>query len=110
MNVGETAEEAVYREVEEETGLTRDAYGPLRPMRTSVHAYPFQGEIKPIVSINYIAKLHDKSVVMTPNDDVASIEKIPIDELDFSQMHSSGPDNQARVERLRNHIDAVLED
>lgn len=81
---GESFEQALEREIKEETGLDRNDYGPFTYLTSAFGIYPFGGEDCPILSTFYTARLlTDKPLV--PNDDVAELVTLSIDEIDPSK-------------------------
>lgn len=77
----ENFEQALQREIKEETGLDPEDYEPFTYLTSAFGIYPFGGEDCPILSTFYTTRLlTDKPLV--PNDDVAELVTISIDDID----------------------------
>lgn len=81
----ETADQALVREIREECGLEPHQYSAFTFLSTETSKYPYQGENRSILSLFYWSWLHDNAVI-NPSDDVAAIETMPINNLDFSKI------------------------
>jgi NAD+ diphosphatase len=57
LDVGETFEDAVYRELAEESGLARSDIGVLQYITSTYNGYEWEGNIVPTTSVCYIAEL-----------------------------------------------------
>mgnify|MGYP001578098807 FL=1 len=77
IDTNETAEQALEREVMEETGLTSDSYSTPQYLCTAIAPYPFGGEIRDTMSLYFWSQVH-RNAKLTPADDVASIVKVPL--------------------------------
>lgn len=86
---GETAEETVIRETQEESGLTASDYGPLNYLCTATNTYPYQDEERPVLSVAYWAKLKPDHRQIQPADDADDITSLPIIGIDLDQVASS---------------------
>ena len=70
LDRGENFEEALSRELQEETGCSVDELHDLRYL-TSFHTwYPWMGEDESVTSVVFLAKIDD-ATKLTPTDDVA---------------------------------------
>ena len=77
----ESFEQALEREIKEETGLDPSDYGPFTYLTSAFGIYPFGGEDCPILSTFYTTRLlTDKPLI--PSDDVAEIVTMSIDDID----------------------------
>lgn len=82
----ESLEEASVRELTEELGLIETDYEPLRYLTSGVGHYPHQGETYQVVTALFWTRLKP-SAQLTPQDDVAATETIPLHEVDMSRLH-----------------------
>lgn len=82
----ESAEEAIAREILEESGLTPNDYGQLHIFCTAPTGYEYEGEVKRVLSTFFWAKLHPDAQPM-PSDDVAEIVMIPLHDIDISKFY-----------------------
>lgn len=85
VDINETFEQAARREIEEETGLTKDNYGPLQYITSAFVQYDFGGEMIPALSNFYWAKTVSLDK-LSPRDDVAEIVALPIGEIDAAEL------------------------
>lgn len=86
VNQNESFEDAILREIKEETGLSRDDFSTLKYICSAPNIYRFEKEDKPVVSVFFVAKLYNESKIK-PSDDVAEIIIKDINEVnidDFS--------------------------
>lgn len=77
---GENFEQALERETLEELGLTSSDYSQPTYLTSASSTYEFDGETHIVVSSFFYATL-SPGAVPKASDDVAAIERIPIDEL-----------------------------
>jgi ADP-ribose pyrophosphatase YjhB (NUDIX family) len=94
----ETFEAAAVRELREELALEPEEYGPLTYLNSAIGHYPFKNETLTTVCVFFWAKLLTKRD-LTPADDVAAIQTIPIHEVDLSKLHDD--DIRAGIRALR---------
>ena len=87
MDIGETAEEALYRELFEEVGLSPDDISTPQFISTETSLYHYGGESRPMLCIAYWATVQP-DVTLHPADDVAEVHDYPIDSLPFDELHS----------------------
>lgn len=100
----ESAEEATVRELEEETGLTPDDYGPLEFVCTASATNVFGGENRYVLSTFFATQLRAGAQPVA-NDDVADIVTLSLDNIDLELFH--GEDVKAGLQALQ---ELVLED
>ena len=81
----ETAEHAAIRELEEELGLTPGQYDDLQFLCTAVSNYPYEGEDRTVLSTFFYSKLKP-GVTPVPADDVAGIEIVALDEIEWDRI------------------------
>lgn len=72
LDVGETFEQAAYRELFEETGLQADDIGELLYVGSGADPYLWEGTNVPITGVFFMAEVKD-GAVFKPADDVAEI-------------------------------------
>ena len=82
----ESFEEAIAREMLEETGLTPDEYTRPIYLCSGFGLYPFGGETLPVLSAVYYAALKPGATIQ-PNDDVASTETYSIAAVPIDRLH-----------------------
>lgn len=102
VDYGESLEQALARELQEEVGLSPDDYETPRYLVSAPDDYEWQGNATRVLSVMYMVRLKE-GVVLKPADDVADViyvtpETIPYDTVAF-------PSNligiKATVEKLR---------
>lgn len=86
LDLEETLEQAVVRELTEETGLGEGDYETPRYLCSAVGHYPYQGEVLPVISSLYWTRLKPGKSI-TPTDDVADAMTLPLAEIDPSLLH-----------------------
>lgn len=84
----ETLEHAAIRELEEELSLTANDYEPLQYLTSSVGHYPYKNEVLPALTTFYWSRLKSNQIP-NPSDDVAAVHSVPLEEVDFSQLHDN---------------------
>ena len=57
VDSGETFEESIYRELQEEAGLSKDDYSPISLSLLATSGYPYGGEDRIVLGVNYFAIL-----------------------------------------------------
>ena len=80
LDVGETFEQAAYREMQEESGLAATDIGVLRYVTSIYNGYAWEGSVLPTTSVCFMAELKDGSRLIAA-DDVSSFETFAIDAL-----------------------------
>ena len=80
LDVGESFEQAAYREMQEESGLSKDDLGELKYVTSIYNAYQWEGVEVPTTSVCFVAEIrNDKQ--LKAGDDVSSFEYVPVDSL-----------------------------
>jgi ADP-ribose pyrophosphatase YjhB (NUDIX family) len=94
----ETVEDAAVRELQEELGLNLDDYEPLTFLSTETGLYPYDGEKRSILGTFFWSRLKP-GVQAIAADDVASIEQVPLAEIDFNKLDNG--DVKAAIRKLQ---------
>lgn len=95
----ESLEQAVERELQEELGLTPDQYDKPVYFVSQSAPYPFDGEVRDILSSLFWSRLKP-GVVPVPADDVAAIETVPLASVDLDKV--PGEDIKFAIPLLQN--------
>lgn len=98
IDVGETAEESIKREILEETGLNVGDYEDPVMYCTASTGYLFEGEEMQILSTFFWSKLKPHAEPVA-NDDVAELLYVPLKDVDLSEFF--GEDVKIALRRLR---------
>ncbi len=90
VDVGENFEQAFYRELQEEAGLTPDDIIDVMYTGSAYDLYPWQGEDIPLVSVFFSARLKP-GVTLNPDDDVDELviyklKDLPLEEIAFASV------------------------
>ena len=97
----ESAEEALAREILEETGLERKDYGELHFLCTAPTGYVYEDEEKRVLSIFFWTRI-SADAKAHPTDDVSEIVTLPIDGIDISEFH--GDDVKIALRELQQRV------
>ncbi len=89
----ETVEAAVYREIEEEIGVSKQHYSQIEFVGSGIDGYEHQGEVLPVISMIFKAVCIEP-VELKADDDAASAEFVPlatikVDEIYFSSLREA---------------------
>lgn len=98
MEINESAEDAIRREITEETELTQDHYSTPVYLCSAPSNYYYQGENIPVISTLFWAVIHE-GVQLKPHDDVAEIVTLSPDEISFEML--SGEDIKQGFAKLK---------
>lgn len=98
VDIDETLEHAVQREVHEELGLTPDQYEQPRYLHSGTGVYPYDGEDRSIIGALFWSRLKP-GAQPKPRDDVAEIRYIALNNLDFSLVGTM--DSQSGLHKLQ---------
>lgn len=82
----ETVEEALERELLEETELSPEDYEAPRYLCSSIGHYPYQDDVIPVITILFWTKLKPEAFPK-PKDDVADIVEVSLADIDLSEIH-----------------------
>lgn len=80
LDVGESFEQALYREVEEESGIKKDQLKEVTYLTSVYDDYPWGDIVVPVTSVYFVAKLKP-GASPTPSDDVADIKIMSTSEI-----------------------------
>jgi ADP-ribose pyrophosphatase YjhB (NUDIX family) len=80
IDSGETLEEGIVREVQEELGLSPDDYSAPVYLASAHADYPWGRELTRVVTAAFTARI-DSTVKLTASDDVASVELMALSDL-----------------------------
>lgn len=105
VNGNETLEQALERELEEELALSQDNYSKPIYLTSMTSSYRYGGEDCPVLSSLYYAHLKP-GTVLTPRDDVASVYRGRIEDIDLAQVGGNDVRNGLKV--LRESLSAGL--
>lgn len=84
----ESFEQAIEREIFEETGLRPSQYSPLIYLASAPSTYDYDGEIRSVLTCFFYATLAPDAVP-TPSDDVAELITVPLSDLSPEKMWSN---------------------
>ena len=97
----ESAEQAIEREIREESGLTPNDYGELHIFCTAPTGYEFEGEVKRVLSTFFWARLNVDAKPV-PSDDVSEIITMQIEYIDVTNFY--GEDVKIALVKLKRLI------
>lgn len=80
VELGESLEDALARELHEELGLSRDDYSQPKYLLAGSNVYPYQGEVLQPYDIFFWARLRN-GATLTPQDDISHAEWFTLDVL-----------------------------
>lgn len=103
IEVGETAEQALYRELHEEVGLTSNDISQPEFISTETSLYHYGDESRPVLCIAYWATVQP-DITLHSADDVAEVHDYPINALPFDELHSE--DDVAALKKLQQLLNA----
>lgn len=84
MEIDETLEQALYREVEEELGLAPEDFTKPVYVSSRTHDYEFEGGIHKNIVMLFCARLNAPKSKIKPRDDVAAVKFYDVNNLDTS--------------------------
>ncbi len=85
VDTNETFEDAIIRELKEETGLELQDRSALNYLTSAPSQYLYQGEKRDVLSVFYWMKI-DKNADLIANDDVAEIHVENIKDIDLAKV------------------------
>lgn len=86
VELNETIEQALAREIEEELGLAVGDYTEPVFMASRIHKYPYGKDVYDNLVFMFVARLHVADDVVRPNDDVAAVEFRTRDEINRAEV------------------------
>ncbi len=84
VDMDETFEAALIREIAEETGLSPADYGELRYLTSAPNDYEYDGEQRQVLSCFYVANLHNHADPQAA-DDVAELARLDLHDISPEQ-------------------------
>lgn len=102
LDQSETLEQAVYRELQEETGLTSDDISQPEYLMSTVNGYTYAGEELPVIGTIFWARLVTDNTP-TPQDDVAGFRRCNFEELTSQNLYPGAILTASR--KLRNILE-----
>lgn len=100
VELHENLETALLREVEEELGITKEAFSTPVYLRSYTVSYSFGNTVYQVLVSVYIADLKP-GIVPTANDDVASLRWISADEINSIQWSQPEQRRNAEIALLK---------
>lgn len=82
----ETLEDAIAREIAEETGLTPQQYDKPQFLLSGIDHYPYRGETVIVISSVFMARTLNDDVAVTANDDIAQLHFTDLVDLDVNTL------------------------
>ena len=98
IDVGESIEQALVRELEEELALTPDDYEPFEYLCSGTTDYFFDNEHRPVLSSIFVSKLKP-GVTPQALDDVEAVKFVSLADVNLDEI--SGDDIKAAIQILQ---------
>lgn len=95
VEIDETAEQAIYREIEEELLLPPSGYSKPEYFTSFTVKYPYGKEVYSVITIVFIARLLIEPNLLRSQDDVASLKWITLDQVPSTNWSSDIHENNA---------------
>jgi len=96
VDVGESFEQATLRELNEESGLTKDDLLHFEYAGSCYDGYPWEGTVVPVTSAYFMAQLKP-GVVLKAGDDIASITTVAVSDIVYEDFAWDGMRDVVRV-------------
>lgn len=103
VDVEESFEDAVYRELREELGIEKHEYTKPVYLRSAVGHYPYEAETLPVVCNFYWIELLGTTKLVV-GDDVEAAVTVPLCEVELSKLHDD--DVRAGIIELQKQLEA----
>lgn len=85
VDINETFEDAMHREIKEETGLNKSQYTKLEYLCSAYGPYEYQSETKQVLSVFFMSHIKEGAEIL-PSDDISEVIELGIDEIDFNDI------------------------
>lgn len=84
-DAGETLEQALQREIQEEIGLRPHDYTPPQYLTSAPEDYPFDGETRPVFGVAFWARINGNPQIVV-GDDAADFVWLPLDDFPWDRL------------------------
>ncbi len=106
VDVNETLEQALIREIREETGLQPTDYSPLTYLCSATDSYHYDGDNLPVLTTLFYTTLKAGAVI-TPQDDISEVVSRPLATINLDEIGSE--DIKQGIQALQKHLATVVQ-